>query len=59
MQMFVEGLRQGIKAFGWLIGCGGCLGLLVGLASFVGWCLSDERDRDPDGPEVEHEQEDE
>ena len=57
--MFVEGLRQGIKAFGWLMGCGGCLGLLVGLASFVGWCLSDKRDRDPDGPEVEHEQEDE
>ena len=47
MSYFVDGLSYGLVGFGAVISFMACVGALLGLASLIGWALSDEKKPEP------------
>ena len=47
MNYFVDGLSYGLVGFGAVISFVACLMVLLGIASLIGWALSDDKKPEP------------
>jgi Na+-transporting NADH:ubiquinone oxidoreductase subunit NqrD len=47
MSYFVDGLSYGLVGFGAVISFMACVGALLGIASLLGWALSDDKKPEP------------